>query len=48
MFNRCHAFFPKDIINEYVFWVAGVSHAVITDEDDIDNISKILGLQIVM
>ena len=48
MFNRRHPFFPKDIIDIYVFWVAGVSHAVITDEDNIDDVSKVPGLQAVV
>ena len=45
MFNEVESLLVQIVVDVNPFWVAGVRHAVVTDEDDVDDFSEIASLQ---
>ena len=45
VFNEVESLLVQIVVDVNPFWVAGVCHAVVADEDDVDDFSEIASLQ---
>lgn len=48
MFDEIESLFAQVIVDVDPLWVAGICHAVVTNEDDVNNFCKISGPQSVL